>query len=74
MSTAYRTFVLTVWRGQGEAGDPVLHMRVRDPHSGQQRGFSEPERMLAFLQQSLDDGQAGAAFFSTDSENAGSGQ
>lgn len=55
LPTNYRIFLLTVWRDDGVPhGEGVLRFSVHDPRSGQRRGFSEMESLLAFLEARLD--------------------
>jgi len=55
LPTNYRIFLLTVWRDDNAAANKaVLRFSVHDPRSGQRRGFSEMESLLAFLEARLD--------------------
>ncbi len=59
LSRNYRIFLLTVWRDDDAvANKAVLRFSVHDPRSGQRRGFSEMEGLLAFLEARLDAGDA----------------
>ena len=50
--TQYRIFLLTVWRErkEGENSSQDLFYRLEDPRTGERRGFSNPEAVVAFLQ------------------------
>lgn len=55
MPDKFRIFLLTVWRDNSPQGDnQVLRYGLANPRTGERRGFSNPEALLAFLKESID--------------------
>jgi hypothetical protein len=51
----YRSYVLTVWeeRSHDPRAPPVWRCSLRDPRTGQQRGFASLEALLAVLEREM---------------------
>ncbi|MGD2159485.1 MAG: hypothetical protein PVG32_21590 [Anaerolineales bacterium] len=53
----YHIYLLTIWeeRNQDAGAEAVLRFRLENPSSGQQRGFTSLEPLVAALEQELAD-------------------
>ena len=51
----YRTYLLTIWeeRSQDPTSSTVWRFSLKDPDTGQRRGFAGLEEMMAFLRSEL---------------------
>lgn len=51
----HRSYLLTFWEERGRDPDaPVVwRFSLEDPHTGQRRGFADPEALMAALQREM---------------------
>lgn len=49
-NTAYYAFLLRLWKEKKEGKD-AWRVTLEDPHTGEQKGFSELEELFNFLHQ-----------------------